>query len=270
MGRPGFKLVELGPGRGTLMADALRVLGKAGAQPEVWFLEVSPTLRRLQSKAVPNAQFADTLIDVPQGPAIFIANEYFDALPVRQFLRAADGWRERLIGVGDDRLIWGLGAPEPGSGSEGGWSEASNALIRDSGMLAQRLKAHPGAALILDYGYTADDRPNGPTLQAMLNHDHSDPLDAPGQADLTWLIDFDALTRIFRDDVSLTTQGAFLTQLGIGRRAQALVDARPDQAETIADALERLTGPDQMGSLFKVLGAVSPGLPQPPGFDVSR
>ena len=266
-----FKLVELGPGRGTLMADAMRVLRTAGVEPEIWFVEASPELRLKQAERLPNAHWVERLEEVPHGPTVFIANEFFDALPVRQFLRAEDGWRERLVGYDDDRLIWGLGpAREDKSGIVGEWREFSQSASDILGQIALRLTECPSAALIVDYGYTALDRPVGPTLQAVREHSYADPLQAPGSSDLTWLLDFDGLEALFSAKhcpMGTTSQGHFLTRLGIGHRAEALAKAQPAQANVIADALDRLTAPDQMGSLFKVLGAVSPGMTLPPGLD---
>lgn len=271
MGKADFNLVELGPGRGTLMADALRVLGKAGASPEVWFVEASPSLRAEQAKRVRGAKWAARFEDVPAGPAIYLANEFFDALPTRQFLRAEDAWRERVIGLDKDGLIWGLSPPtDDRSGEVGAWREVSPLADDLVGQIAKRLTVAPGAGLFIDYGYTTDDRPDGPTLQAVRKHAYSDPLQHPGQSDLTWLLDFDALSGVFASkgcSSRVAEQGWFLAQMGIGNRAEALAKEAPDRSELIADALERLTAPDQMGTLFKVLGAVSPGLALPPGLE---
>lgn len=264
-GRPDFALVELGPGRGTLMLDMLRVLRRAGADPEVWFVETSPVLRAAQAERIPHARWAERAEAIPDGPAIIVANEFLDALPVRQFLCGPDGWRERLVGLREHKLVWGLSAPLPGSCLEGAWREQSDAADQVLDWIAGRLRAAPGGALLVDYGYRAADRPAGPTLQALRRQVRADPLEAPGEADLTWLIDFDRVaTRL--PDARIAEQGAFLAALTIGRRAEALARSQPARAGEIADGLERLTAPDQMGTLFKVAGAVSPGLPMPPGF----
>ena len=262
-----IRLIELGPGRGTLMADALRVLKAAGIAPEVWFIETSPTLRAEQARRVPGARWADRLAAVPEGPSVILANEFLDALPVHQYLRAADGWRERVIGLREGALTWGLTEPLPGQDAapEGAWLERSPQADGVLAEISARLMAHSGAALIVDYGYGATDRPAGPTLQAVRRHKKVDTLTEPGTCDLTWLVDFDAARRQM-SEAAVTTQGMFLAQMGIGARAEALASASPAKAGAIADALERLTGLDQMGSLFKVLGVVSPGMPRPPGF----
>lgn len=277
MGRPSFRLVELGPGRGTLMADALRVLSAAaGARDaaEVWFVETSLRLRAEQARRVPPARWAERLDDVPEGPFVLIANEFLDALPVRQFLKTAEGWRERLVGLREGSLAWGLSEPLPGRDQApvAAWREMSPAADAVAAGIARRLAAGPGAALLVDYGYVAADRPPGITLQAVRRHARLDPLDSPGEADLTWLIDFDALARALAAEgatVRVAEQGAFLARLGIGQRAASLARARPDRADSLADALERLTGAQAMGTLFKTAAAVSPGLPLPPGFEES-
>ena len=265
-GRPDFRLVELGPGRGTLMADILRVLRGVGAEPEVWLVETSPALRAAQARAVPGANWAERPEEVPEGPVIVVANEFLDALPVRQFLKGPQGWSERVVGLRDGALAWGLSPPLPGEDDapEGAWREHSAAADAAIGWIRERLEAAPGAALIVDYGYRAADRPDGPTLQALRGHAQADPLEAPGEADLTWLIDFDRIAEPL--GALVAGQGAFLAAMGIGRRAEVLAARQPGRASEIADALERLTAPDQMGTLFKVAGAVSPGLPAPTGF----
>ena len=270
MACPDFSLIELGPGRGTLMADMLRVLDRAGASPQVWMVETSPALRAEQARRVPGAQWANTLADVPEGPAILIANEFLDALPVHQYLRTPTGWREQQIGLVNDALAFGLSEPVPERNVNRDWFEVSPLADSITDAIVTRLKNAPGAALLIDYGYTATDMPDGLTLQALRRHQPVSPLHNPGECDLTWLIDFDRVGQrlgALGIPANLIPQGPFLASLGIGQRAQSLAQATPDQVEAIADALERLTAPDQMGTLFKVLGAVSPGLPTPPGFE---
>ena len=262
IGRPVFRLVELGPGRGTLMADLVRVLRAADATFEAWLVETSPALRARQKARLDGVFWADSLAEVPSGPTIIVANEFFDALPVHQFICSAQGWRERMIGMEDENLRWGLSAPLPERDRSpvGAWRESSPASESVLAGISDRLGRDPGGALIVDYGYTAKDRPEGPTLQAVRDHAKADPLEAPGEADLTWLIDFDWLARRLGRHVKVTEQGAFLASMGIGQRAEALARARPDQADGIADALERLTAPDQMGRLFKVATMVTGAL----------
>ena len=193
---------------------------------------------------------------------ILVANEFFDALPVHQYLRTQQGWRERQVGLDGERLIWGLSGvlPVAPGTDRGDWYERSpqSEIVLDQ--IAARLRTSAGGALVIDYGYTLVDRPSGPTLQAVKGHDHADPLAEPGDADLTWLPDFDALAARLGRRARVSEQGAFLASLGIGPRAQQLVDRNPGQADAIADALERLTAPDQMGRLFKVASVLSGGL----------
>ncbi|MEL6478472.1 MAG: SAM-dependent methyltransferase [Pseudomonadota bacterium] len=251
---PGARLVELGPGRGTLAADVLRVLAKAGLAPETWLVETSPALRGEQARRVPTARWAAALEEVPEGPMLLLANEFFDALPVKQYLRSPEGWRERQIGLAQGRLAWGLSGALPLDLGAAPWVETSQAATQILGQLGQRLARHGGAALIIDYGYRAADRPLGPTLQALRAGAPVDPLERAGEADLTWLLDFDGLAAALSGfDCAVETQRAFLGRMGIGQRAAALAAATPGAAGSIADALERLTGLDQMGQLFKVL-----------------
>ena len=274
MGRPApVRLVELGPGRGTLMADALRAArgaGLAGAA-EVWLVETSPVLRAAQAERVPGARWAADLAEVPEGPLLMVANEFLDALPVREFLLSPEGWRERVLGLDGERLAWGLSPPLPGGQAPEAapgrdWAETCPALAPLAGEIARRIGASGGAALFVDYGYS-DDPPAGPTLQAVRGHARVDPLEAPGECDLTSLVDFPALARALPGlETAVTPQGLFLAEMGIGTRAAALARARPDTAGTVADALERLTAPDGMGRLFKALAAWPPGAPPPPGF----
>jgi len=273
-GRPApFRLVELGPGRGTCMADALRAARAAPGFAEaadLWLVETSPRLRDEQARRLPSAQWAESLDDVPDGPTMLIANEFLDALPVRQFLATAAGWREKQVGLDGDALIWGLSPPLPGGcdAPKGSWREESPMAERIARDIAGRIDRQGGAALFIDYGYRAADRPPGFTLQALRRHAPADPLAEPGAADLTWLIDFDRLTESLAPlATACAPQGAFLARLGIGQRAAALAAAKPDEAETIADALERLTAAEQMGTLFKTLAAWPAGQPAPPGFE---
>ena len=272
MGQAKINLVELGPGRGTLMADIVRVLNRAGCDPEIWLVETSPALRAEQAKRVPGANRADTLDDVPEGPMILVANEFLDALPVHQYLRTPEGWREQQIGLADGALAFGLSAPVPDRACARDWLEVSPLADAIVAGIGERLSRHPGAALLVDYGYTGADAPPGLTLQALRRHEHVSPLHSPGECDLTWLVDFDRTRHLLEPHAATfrTTQGAFLAAMGIGQRAETLAKAAPQNADAVADALERLTTPDRMGTLFKVLAATSPGLPPPPGFEALR
>ena len=262
MGRPDISLIELGPGRGTLMADVMRVIDRLGAPVQVWFVETSPALSAEQAKRMPAASWVDDLGDVPPGPSIILANEFFDALPVRQFLHGDRGWHERLVGANDDGLFWGLSASAPGDpATSGAWREQSAAADRVLEQIKVRLRTEPAAALVIDYGYQVADRPAGPTLQALRAHAPADALQMPGEADLTWLIDFDHVADLL--GAVIAPQGQFLANMGVGVRAASLAEAAPDRAEEIADQLDRLTGADHMGLLFKVAAAASPGVMLP-------
>jgi NADH dehydrogenase [ubiquinone] 1 alpha subcomplex assembly factor 7 len=289
MGEPScFNLVELGPGRGTLMADALRALRIAPAcraALALHLVETSEALRQRQKetlgqvdgKAGNEAIWHASFEDVPEGPTILIANEFFDALPIRQFLRTAQGWRERLIGLGDDgALAFGIRADiEPSlqlAAPEGALLEICPQGLSLMSEIGRHMAAYGGAALLIDYGHSR--RGFGDTLQAVREHRFVDPLAAPGEADLTAHVDFAALGEAARLAGSAlhgpTPQGAFLRQLGIEARAARLkAAASPAQAQAVDAALARLTGEgtSEMGTLFKVMAASGPGLSPLAGFE---
>jgi SAM-dependent MidA family methyltransferase len=271
------KLIELGPGRGTLMADALRA---ARALPDflaaatVHLVETSPVLRAQQQARLRSvrANWHERLEDVPEGPCIAIANEFVDALPVDQLVYDRDGWHLRMVGLVADRLALVV-APDPLRRREARAATGAILELRHDApvaLLAQRVTRHGGAALIIDYGH-AETAP-GDTLQAVRGHQFADPLDRPGESDLTTQVDFAALVRTAERAGAATQgplgQGEFLRRLGIEARAARLqASATPQQAAVIGAALERLTAADQMGELFKVLGIADPKLGALPGFD---
>ena len=292
MGSPTeIHLVELGPGRGTLMTDALRALQVAGnfAQAvNVHMIETSPFLEGQQREALAGSDFNITwrqsLDTVPEGPSIYFANEFFDALPVRHFIRHGQGWFEKIIGIDDDgALYFGLAdLPEPSiraEAPEGAVLEIGAAGHSLTAALARRLLKHPGAALIIDYGHVTTDF--GETLQALQNHRPVDPLADPGEADLTAHVDFAALARTAKAVGAAVAgpvqQSDFLAKLGIFERAAGLKrQATPRQAIEVDRALLRLisTAAERgaggamtpgMGALFKVMALTSPDL-SPPGF----
>lgn len=291
MGAPdSVHLVELGPGRGTLMADALRAVATVApfqAAVQVHLVETSPVLRDRQRETLAavhpgvTPQWWNDLSQVPAGPALVIANEFFDALPIRQFLRGPDGWRERLVAWDADAaalafVLSGVQATSPlippplNQVPEGSLIEICPVGLRKAHTLAARLAAQGGAALIVDYGH--DRSAPGDTLQAVKDHQYADVLIDPGEADLTAHVDFQQLAQTCIQAGSVTFgpvgQGDFLIALGIGARAEALTaqaDAR--QKAAIDAAFTRLTGADQMGRLFRVLAVQHPGLPAPPGFE---
>lgn len=280
MGAPApFQWVELGPGSGALSADAFRAMkampGMQGAA-QVSLIEVSPALRKLQSEALgavgARPAFCARIEEAPPGPSILIANEFFDCLPIRQFQCGADGhWRELLVGVENDALRFGLArepAPLDLQGAPGAWHETAPGLSDLVGAIATRLNAAPGFALIVDYGFTTPRFRN--TLQALKAHRPVDPLAAPGEADLTAHVDFDALGRSAHA-AGLSVhgpigQGAFLEALGIAVRAARLAALHPARKDGIAAQVHRLTHADEMGVLFQILCLSSRDLPPPAGF----
>ncbi|MCC3244989.1 class I SAM-dependent methyltransferase [Methylocystis sp. WRRC1] len=281
------RLIELGPGRGTLMSDVLRV---ARISPQfldaitAHLVEMSPALRDIQRQTLASAakpvDWATDFAHTPHGPAFILANEFFDALPVRHFVKTIGGWRERLVGLdAGGELAFGLSdRVEPtltAAAREGSIIEVCPAGQRLMGDIAARLVAEGGAMLVIDYGYTQTSL--GDSLQAVARHTYVDPLSAPGEADLTAHVDFAALGRAARAQgakvMGPVTQAHFLLQLGIERRAQSLSKkATPEQAEEIASAFDRLTGTQDprrhMGALFKVMAVTHPDMPDLPGFFV--
>ena len=248
--------VELGPGRGTLAADALRAMRAAGLEPPVHLVESSPVLRDAQAERVPAARWHDSIETLPNdGVLLIVANEFFDALPVRQF--DADG-RELQVGLGDGRFVRD-GVVE---------RETSPDSLAIAEALAKRLAKQGGAALIFDYGH---DRPGtGDTLQAVSDHRFASPWRDPGERDLTAHVDFAALASAAASAGARVqgpvSQGRWLEALGIAVRAIALAKATPERTEEIDAARHRLTAPEQMGRLFKTLALVAPGWPEPAGY----
>lgn len=271
-------LAELGPGRGTLMADALRATRSVPgfhAALHVHFVETSPVLRAAQAESVPNATWHNQIGDLPHGPLFLIANEFFDALPIRQFIRDGAGWRERMVGVQDGTLQVGLSAPAPlallehrfDDTKDGDLVEICPTLPGITADIGNRIASHGGAALIIDYG---DWGSLGDTWQALSGHQKADPLAAPGQADLTAHVDFAEVARncVPARHSKLTTQGVFLERLGITQRAQVLAKAL--QGQTLQDhiaAHRRLTHPAEMGELFKVMSIYPAKAMPPPGLE---
>jgi SAM-dependent MidA family methyltransferase len=253
-GRPaGAVYAELGPGRGTLASDALRVMRAAGFAGEAHLVETSPVLRSLQAEAVPDAQWHDTIDDLPDAPPLLVANEFFDALPVRQL---ADGVERRVMvaagGLAFDR--------------DGAIVEVSPARDEAAAAVARKLAANGGAAIVVDYGH-AKTAP-GDTLQAVRGHRFAPLLANPGEQDLTAHVDFEALAKAAEPAraTAVVTQGDWLRRLGIEARAEALIKANPDKSTEVHAALERLIDGAQMGELFKVMAIHSAGWPAPAGF----
>jgi SAM-dependent MidA family methyltransferase len=274
MGSPEeFVLAELGPGRGTLMADLFRAARQVpgfldAARPHL--VETSPILRRAQEKAVPHAAWHDTAATLPDGPAIIIANEFFDALPVRQFVRRGEAWAEIWVDEHFAPTEEPVAPPPtvPDNTRQGDVVEFAPARLELMGELAKRLSRQGGAALLIDYGYT---RPApGSTLQAVRAHAPVDPFATPGQADLTAHVDFAALALAARRGGAVVhgpvPQADFLAALGLAQRTEALARANPDLAEDLHEAARRLTASSEMGLLFKAMALCHPQLPDPPGF----
>jgi len=247
---------ELGPGRGTLAADALRVLRSAGFAGKVHFVETSPTLRAKQTERVPEAEWHETIDDLPQSPMLVVANEFFDALPVRQFVGAME--RKIIIAAG------GLAFDRDGE-----IIEKSPARDEAATAVARHLAANGGVALVIDYGH--ERTAPGDTLQAVRGHRYVPTLVDPGEQDLTSHVDFEALGRAAADAgakvTGVVTQGDWLNRLGIGARAAALATANPERVPELEDAVDRMCHEDRMGQLFKVMAIHSPNWPVPAGLD---
>ncbi|MDX9997674.1 MAG: SAM-dependent methyltransferase [Phenylobacterium sp.] len=277
LGRPTpFRLVEIGPGDGTLMSDILRLARLApdfAAAADLWLVEVSAPLHEAQRRRLEGGpvapKWAAALSEVPGGaPLLLVANELLDCLPVRQYLMTPQGWAERLVGLdAAGGLAFGY-TPSPGAGPseapQGAVFERSPAQEAVGAELGARIVRDGGAALLIDYGR---DRPEfGDTLQALKRHQKVDVLTCPGAADLTVHADFPAVLSAARGAgaaTHITTQGEFLLRLGLDQRAAALARARPDRAAELARQRERLAAPDQMGELFKAAVIASPGWPVP-------
>ncbi len=289
MGRPDpVWLVELGPGRGTLMADALRALRmapdcRATLRPHL--VEISPALRSRQRETLAatgtEACWHERLDQVPEGPLLLIANEFFDALPIRQFERRPEGWCERLVGLDTDgtSLAFALGPPGPlaqvlipaelQAAAPGAVVEVSAPAIAIASEIGRRLAAYGGVALIVDYGHEAPQI--GATLQAVRGHGAHPVLDEPGSADLTAHVDFATLARAAAEAGARAhgpvRQGELLDALGIVARAETLRQgATPKQAAAVDAARHRLTDRTKMGTLFKALALSHPDLGAPAGF----
>lgn len=274
-----FILLELGPGRGTLMADILRATRAVPGfhkAAQITLVEASRRLREIQrtTLAGQSLHFMDSVDEIPQAPLYFVANEFFDALPIRQFQRDTVGWRERRIGVEADKLAFGLGPnlPQPALKSrvedtrDGDVVEYAPAAAPIIEALSTRIASHGGTGLIIDYG---DWRSVGNTLQALRDHKYIDVLEAPGDCDLTAHVDFEALAiAAVCQHTRLTPQGVFLERLGITPRAQELAqNLQDDDLLTHISAHRRLTHPEEMGNLFKVLGLYPDGASPPPGLE---
>ncbi|MBO6519467.1 MAG: SAM-dependent methyltransferase [Rhodospirillales bacterium] len=286
MGQPEqVNLVELGPGRGTLMADALRAARGVPdflAAADVHMVETSPVLRGAQQSALKDAPVAcswhSSLDEVPSAPAIMLGNEFLDALPIRQFVRVDGAWCEREVGLDDGAFVFCAGAPVADapvpaafeSAPDGSIFEVAPPVRAVTEAIGARLAAEGGAALLIDYGH--DEPGLGETLQAVKGHTYADPLGDPGECDLTAHVDFALVAATARTAGARVWgpigQGDLLERLGIAARAaQLLAGADKRQAALIGSARQRLTRDDAMGRLFRALALTHPGYPAPPGFE---
>jgi SAM-dependent MidA family methyltransferase len=277
-GRPAFRYVELGPGRGTLAADALRAMRRFGCNPiGVELVEISPALRTAQLTRVPDAAHHDAIDSLPGDAAlIVVANEFFDALPIRQLVATPEGWRERLVARDGARLVTRHGdapvdsdvPPVLRSQPVGAVVETSPASIAVMQGCALRIAHAGGALLAIDYGYRGPVA--GDTLQAVSQHRYADPFERAGEVDLTAHVDFTALAKAARDAglqiAGPVGQGLWLQRLGIDARLQSLIAAAPDRAEQLEGQRHRLVEAGEMGELFQALAAHAPAWPTPAGF----
>ena len=253
-----FALVELGPGRGTLMADMLRVLSKVEAchkAAKVHFVEMSPVLREAQLEKVPDATWHDSVASLPAMPTLLVANEFFDALPIRQFERRSGVVFERRVVADGKGLSIGL-LPSAIRMSHDGVMEDSTIRNAIATHLGDHLKTVGGAGLIIDYGHLQSAL--GDTLQAMKSHGFCAITDHPGEADVTSHVDFEALGKGFIKGGAkvsgVMTQGAFLKAMGLTARTEVLSrKATGETKQNLIAASERLAHDDQMGQLFKVM-----------------
>jgi NADH dehydrogenase [ubiquinone] 1 alpha subcomplex assembly factor 7 len=270
-----FTLAELGPGRGTLMADLLRATRTVAgfhAAARVTLIEASPRLRALQRTTLGahSAEWHDTIEALPDAPLYLIANEFFDALPIRQFTRTPQGWAETIVGVSNESLTLGLSSPAPLAAlnhrlhdtTPGDIVEICTTGPHIATAIAGRIAQKGGVALILDYGGW---RSRGDTFQALHAHAPAHPLASPGTADLTAHVDFEALAGPHPH--AFTTQGRLLEALGINARSARLAASLSGEAlQSHLSATRRLTAPQEMGELFKALAIFPPHFPPPPGF----
>ena len=279
MGAPdAFRLVECGPGRGTLMKDLLRATARVpnfSAATDIHLIERSLPLRLRQRELLKNFRVTwhDDLSAVPPGPLILVANEFLDALPVRQFEMTADGWMERYVNV-DDSGRFGFSLQrstldDAPTAKPGEIFETSPAMMNFVSDVSARLVRDGGAALLIDYGHAAT--AIGDTLQAVKKHEPCGIFDTPGEADLTAHVDFGCMSRVARSKGANVfgplEQGIWLNRLGIKLRGLQLAQGKePNVVRAVESGVRRLTEPDAMGALFKVLAVTHPALATPAGF----
>jgi NADH dehydrogenase [ubiquinone] 1 alpha subcomplex assembly factor 7 len=265
-------LAELGPGRGTLMADAIRAVAEMmpgfAKAAEVHLVEASPALKAEQARRLEGrvAAWHEEIGTLPDGPAILLANEFFDALPIRQFVKRPDGWRERFVA---DGAFVEQDSDHMEDAPDGAVREICEPARAIAAALGSRIAAQGGALLALDYGPAESGL--GDTLQALQGNDRADPLTAPGEVDITAHVDFAALAQAGRLAGAAAhgplPMGLFLQRLGLMARSAMLARMKPASAGTILAAAQRLVTPEGMGRLFKALVLAHPALPTPAGFE---
>lgn len=286
MGGGEMQLIEFGPGRGTLMADALRATRHVPDFHDaliITMVESSPNLRRFQQATLsshhPRISWQPNLDNLPDMPTLFVANEFFDALPIRQFVKTADGLRERCVHINPDTDMlefmvddMGISLVKGGTHHQQGDEvivESCPAARQICAHMAEHIHEYGGAGIIIDYGYLGESRGN--TLQAVKQHGFWNPLEQPGVADITAHVAFDDLSDVFSQaDIAtspIATQGEFIESIGGEMRLEALMlEADAAQKEALYTGYQRITEASQMGELFKVLGVCSDDSINMPGF----
>lgn len=272
-GRPSpVHYVELGPGRGTLARDVRRAMASVSLSPDMHLIETSARMRQQQCALLPGVIHHDDLASVPDtGPILLVANEFLDALPVRQLVRTKTGWREIMVANQGDSFVEVPGQRPMDSAVPEARRDAPLGTVLETCAgaatvveeVAARLVKQGGAALFIDYGYT--DGRSGSSLQAVRGHEKLLPLSAPGKADLSAHVDFATLAQVAQARgcqwFGTITQSEFLTALGIHARTNALSKASPQNSEALKSARDRLIAPEEMGTLFKVLALAAPDWP---------
>jgi len=273
--------VELGPGKGTLARDAQRAMKRYGMTPKMHLVETSLRMRDAQLNLLPDAIHHHDLSRIPtKGPVLIVANEFLDALPVRQLVMTSEGWREVMVSVDDAGGFIEVPGRQPMDSAvaearrdapPGTVIETSPACASIMFEVAGRLADQQGAALFIDYGHT--DSSPGSSIQAVRGHEKLGVLDAPGEADISAHVDFAQMEQIARSRgcraLGTATQGDWLRRLGIDERAEALAEFAPQHRDALMRAKERLIAPDQMGDLFKVMALADPDWPDAAGFAAS-